>query len=215
MQIIFLGPPASGKGTQSTLIVEKYNIPHISTGDILRKAIADRTPEGIVAEKLINDGKFVPDDIMINIVKNRLSQKDCENGFLLDGFPRTIPQADALEKITKEINKPIDLVINLVIDQDQLIERVIGRRSCAGCGASYHVKHNPPKKQGVCDLCGGELYQRADDNENSIKVRLDTYDKQTSPLVHYYAEKGIVKDVNALDDIHVVFDNIQKIIGEM
>jgi adenylate kinase len=214
MQIIFLGPPASGKGTQSTLIVEKYNIPHISTGDILRKAIADHTPEGIIAERLINDGNFVPDDIMINIVKKRLSQKDCENGFLLDGFPRTLPQADALEKITKEINKPIELVINLVINQDELIERVIGRRSCGVCGASYHVKHNPPKKQGVCDLCGGELYQRADDNEQSIKVRLDTYDKQTSPLVHYYAEKGIVKDVNALDDIHVVFDNIQKIIGE-
>lgn len=215
MQIIFLGPPASGKGTQSSLIVEKYNIPHISTGDILRKAIKDRTPEGIIAEKLINDGNFVPDEIMINIVKNRLNQKDCENGFLLDGFPRTIPQADALEIITKEINKPIDLVINLVIDQEELIDRIIGRMSCKTCGASYHLKNNPPKKQGVCDICGNELYHRADDNEQSVKVRLEVYDKQTSPLVHYYAEKGIVKDVNAMNDIETIFSDIQKIIGEM
>lgn len=215
MQIIFLGPPASGKGTQSALIVEKYNIPHISTGDILRKAIKDRTEEGIIAEKLINDGNFVPDNIMINIVKKRLKEKDCENGFLLDGFPRTIPQADALEEITKELNKPIDVVINLVIDQKELIDRVIGRRTCKSCGASYHLKNNPPKKQGVCDLCGSELYQRADDNEQSIKVRLDTYDKQTSPLVHYYAEKGLVKDVNAMNDIDEIFNDIKKIIGEM
>jgi adenylate kinase len=215
MQIIFLGPPASGKGTQSALIVEKYNIPHISTGDILRKAIKDRTEEGIIAEKLINDGNFVPDDIMINIVKKRLKEKDCENGFLLDGFPRTIPQADALEEITKELNKPIDVVINLVIDQKELIDRVIGRRTCKACGASYHLKNNPPKKQGVCDLCGSELYQRADDNEQSIKVRLDTYDKQTSPLVHYYAEKDLVKDVNAMNDIDEIFNDIKKIIGEM
>ena len=149
MQIIFLGPPASGKGTQSALIVEKYNIPHISTGDILRKAIKDRTEEGIIAEKLINDGNFVPDNIMINIVKKRLKEKDCENGFLLDGIPRTVPQADALEEITKELNKPIDVVINLVIDQKELIDRVIGRRTCKSCGASYHLKNNPPKKQGV------------------------------------------------------------------
>ena len=215
MQIIFLGPPASGKGTQSALIVEKYNIPHISTGDILRKAIKNRTEEGIFAEKLINDGKFVPDDIMINIVKKRLKEKDCENGFLLDGFPRTVPQADALEEITKELNKPIDVVINLVIDQKELIDRVIGRRTCKACGASYHLKNNPPKKQGVCDLCGSELYQRADDNEQSIKVRLDTYDKQTSPLVQYYAEKGLVKDVNAMNDIDEIFNDIKKIIGEM
>jgi len=214
MQIIFLGPPASGKGTQSAFIVEKYNIPHVSTGDILRKAIKERTPAGILAEKIINEGNLVPDDVMINIVKDRLSKPDCKNGFLLDGFPRTIPQAEALEVITKEINQPIDLVINLVIDQDLLIERVIGRRICKSCNASYHLKNNPPKKQGVCDICGGELFQRADDNEQSVKVRLEAYDKQTSPLVHYYAEKGIVKDIDASKEIDQIFDDISKIIGE-
>ena len=214
MQIIFLGPPASGKGTQSAFIVEKYNIPHVSTGDILRKAIKERTPAGILAEKIINEGNLVPDDVMINIVKDRLSKPDCKNGFLLDGFPRTIPQAEALEVITKEINQPIDLVINLVIDQDLLIERVIGRRICKSCNASYHLKNNPPKKQGVCDICGGELFQRADDNEQSVKVRLEAYEKQTSPLVHYYAEKGIVKDIDASKEIDQIFDDICKIIGE-
>ena len=215
MQIIFLGPPASGKGTQSALIVEKYKIPHISTGDILRKAIKDRTPEGIIAERLINDGNFVPDNLIVNIVKKRLKEKDCENGFLLDGFPRTVPQADELEKIAKEMNKPIDLVINLVIDQKEIIDRVIGRRTCRVCGNSYHLRNNPPRKQGVCDVCGNELYHREDDNEQSIKVRLEAYEKQTSPLVHYYAEKGIVRDVNASNDIEKIFDDIQKIIGEM
>ena len=215
MQIILLGPPASGKGTQSSLIVEKYHIPHISTGDILRKAIKDRTPAGLIAEKLINDGNFVPDEVIIDIVKTRLTQSDCKNGFLLDGFPRTVPQADALVKIAEDLNQPIDHVINLVLDKNEIVDRVVGRSSCSVCGASYHVKNNPPRKQGVCDICSNPLTHRKDDNEESIKVRLETYDKLTSPLVHYYAEKGILKDVDASNDIETIFNDIKKIIGEM
>ncbi len=214
MQIIFLGPPASGKGTQSALIVENYKIPHISTGDILRKAIKDKTPEGIIAKDLIEKGNLVPDDVMIQIVKRRLNEKDCKNGFLLDGFPRTIPQAIALEEITSSINKPITHVINLKVDTEKLIDRVIGRRICKECGAGYHIVTLPSKKQGVCDICGGELYQRADDNEESIKVRLEAYNKQTSPLVHYYEEKGVLGNVNGMDSIDEIFQNIKKIIGE-
>ena len=215
MQIILLGPPASGKGTQSALIVEKYKIPHISTGDILRKAIKERTPAGLIAEKLINDGHFVPDDVIIDIVKDRLSKSDCKNGFLLDGFPRTLPQAEAMEEISKDLNQPIDVAINLVIDTNEIVDRVIGRSSCGTCGASYHIKNNPSKKQEVCDICGGTLIQRADDNEDSIKVRLSIYEKQTSPLVHYYAEKGILKNIDASQAIEKIFEDITKIIGEM
>ena len=215
MKIIMLGAPGAGKGTQAKMIADKYAVPHVSTGDIFRANIKEGTELGKEAKKYMDQGLLVPDELTVKILLDRVAKEDCANGYVLDGFPRTIPQAEALEVITKEINQPIDLVINLVIDQDLLIERVIGRRICKSCNASYHLKNNPPKKQGVCDLCGGELYQRADDNENSIKVRLDTYDKQTSPLVHYYAEKGLVKDVNAMNDIDTIFNDIEKIIGEM
>ena len=161
---------------------------------------------------MIDKGNLVPDDVMINIVKDRLSQQDCKKGFLLDGFPRTIPQAIALESITKELNQPIDIVLNLVIDEHLLIHRVMGRRLCKECGATYHLENNPPRNAGICDVCGGELYQRADDNEESIKVRLDAYNKQTAPLAHYYAEKGIIKDIDALREISEVFNDIQNLL---
>ena len=212
MQIIFLGPPASGKGTQSSLIVEQYGIAHIATGDILRNEIKNKTQLGVLAASYINEGNLVPDDVIIEIVKNRLNEKDCENGFLLDGFPRTIPQAIALDKYLEEKGRPIDAVINLVIDEKELIDRVIGRRICKNCAASYHLKNNPPKHAGVCDVCGGELYQRKDDNRLSVAVRLNAYKNQTLPLAHYYAEKGIIKDIDALREISEVFNDIQNLL---
>lgn len=212
MQIIFLGPPASGKGTQSSLIVEKYGIVHIATGDILRNEIKNKTQLGVLAASYIDGGNLVPDDIIIEIVKNRLNKKDCENGFLLDGFPRTIPQAIALDKYLEEKKRPINKVINLEIDESELIDRVIGRRICKTCEASYHLKNNPPKHAGVCDVCGGELYQRKDDNRLSVAVRLNAYKNQTLPLAHYYAEKGVLVNINAFRGIDEIFEDIKKVL---
>ena len=204
MQIIFLGPPASGKGTQSTLIVEKYNIPHISTGDILRKAIKDRTEEGILAEKLINDGNFVPDDIMINIVKKRLKEKDCENGFLLDGFPRTVDQAEALDEYLKENCISLDRVINIEVADEEIMARAINRRTCENseCKEIYNLRDNPPKIEGICDKCGSNLFQRADDNEETVKNRWMVYHNQTEPLIEFYTKKDLVATIIGQENIN-------------
>ena len=215
MYLIFLGPPGSGKGTQSERIIEKYNIPHISTGDMLRQAVKDQTPAGLEAQKYMNEGRLVPDEVTIAIVKDRLSQEDCKKGYLLDGFPRTIAQAEALEKITKEIGNEVEMVLNLIIDENVLLPRITGRRVCKSCGATYHIQNKPSKVEGVCDKCGGELYQRKDDNAESVKVRLEAYHSSTAPLIDFYGKQNKVVDINALQDIDVVFADIQKVLENL
>lgn len=190
--MIFLGAPAAGKGTIAAEVLKKYPIPQISTGDMLREAVANGTEVGLEAKKFMDEGKLVPDEVIIKIVEERLKQDDCKDGFLLDGFPRTLAQAEALAKITD-----IDLVVNLECPKEVIIQRVTGRRICRKCAAVFNVVNIPPKVEGVCDKCGGELYQRDDDNLEAIETRLDTYDKMTAPLIKFYEEKGVLKRVDA------------------
>ena len=193
LNIILMGPPGAGKGTQAKILIAKYDIPHISTGDMFREAIKAGTPLGKLAASYINDGHLVPDDVTIGLVKERLSQPDCAKGYLLDGFPRTIPQAEALEKITEEINRKVEYVINIDTPKEELVKRICGRRVCKKCGAPYHIINMKPKVDGICDICGGELIQRPDDNEEALATRLEAYNKQTKPLLDYYQKKGLLK----------------------
>ena len=206
--IILMGPPGAGKGTLAKQLKDALNLVHISTGDMFRDAIKAQTELGILAQSYINRGDLVPDDVTIGLVKERLAQPDCANGFLLDGFPRTLPQAEALSEITKEISREIDVVVNLDCDNDELVRRISGRRVCRSCGAPYHVITMKPKKEGVCDLCGGELYQRKDDNEEALKVRLEHYVQDTKPLLDYYADKGLLESFNSLVGKEQLFDEV-------
>ena len=192
LNIILMGPPGAGKGTQAKKLIAKYNIPHISTGDMFREAIKEGTPLGKIAQSYINDGHLVPDDVTIGLVKERLSKDDCANGYLLDGFPRTIAQADALEVLTKEIHREVEFVINIDTPKEELVKRICGRRVCKVCGAPFHIVNIPPKKEGICDVCGGELIQRPDDNEEALVTRLEHYNQQTAPLLDYYKKKGLL-----------------------
>ncbi|RLI84371.1 adenylate kinase [Archaeoglobales archaeon] len=215
MNLILLGAPGAGKGTQAKLIVSKYNIPQISTGDMLREAVAKQTELGKKAKEYMDKGELVPDDVVIGIVKERLAQPDCEKGFILDGFPRTLKQAEALDKILDELGKKIDAVINVAVPEDEIVRRIVNRRTCKKCGAVYHLIYNPPKESGKCDKCGGELYQRDDDREETVKERLKVYKAQTEPLIDYYSKKGLVYDVDGAKSIDGVFEEIKEILDKL
>ena len=193
MNLVLMGLPGAGKGTQAERIVDDYGIPHISTGDMFRAAMKEETQLGLEAKSFIDKGELVPDEVTIGIVRERLGKNDCEQGFLLDGFPRTVAQAEALEDILKDLGRTIDYVINIKVDKDALMERLTGRRICKDCGATYHLVFNPPAKENVCDKCGGELYQRADDNAETVSTRLEVNLKQTEPLLNFYSEKDILQ----------------------
>lgn len=212
--IILMGPPGAGKGTNAKRIASHYGIPHISTGDMFREAIKNKTPLGELANKYISQGLLVPDDVTIGLVKERISLDDCKNGFLLDGFPRSLPQAEALTSIGEEISRPIKYVINIVVPESILVDRISGRRVCKTCGAPYHIRNMKPKVEGVCDLCGGELVQRKDDNEETLKARLHEYHKMTEPLISYYKNLGVVYDVDGTKDLDELSKDIAKILGE-
>ncbi|MDQ0272600.1 adenylate kinase [Cytobacillus purgationiresistens] len=212
MNLVLMGLPGAGKGTQAEQIVEKYGIPHISTGDMFRAAIKGETELGLQAKSFMDKGELVPDEVTIGIVRDRLGKPDCEKGFLLDGFPRTVAQADALENILSDLEKSINFVINIDVDQDILMERLTGRRICKNCGATYHLVFNPPAKEGECDRCGGELYQRADDNEGTVKNRLDVNIKQTKPLLDFYEGKGYLRNINGQQEIGKVFTDLDSLL---
>ncbi len=210
MQIVLFGPPGAGKGTQAKFISEEFNIPHISTGDILRENVREGTPLGKKAKAYMDKGELVPDNILIDIIKDRLQKPDTRKGFLLDGYPRTLKQAEALDRILDDINKNLDSVVNVDVSASELVRRLSGRRTCRSCGATYHIKSNPPKVPGICDQCGGELYQRADDTEAAIKNRIEVYKKQTQPLIDYYKKKGLLIDIDGEREIDEVRSDIMK-----
>ena len=198
MKLILLGPPGAGKGTQAKMLTEAFSIPQISTGDILRAAVKDGTPMGLKAKEYMDAGGLVPDEVVVGIVRDRLQEEDCINGFILDGFPRTVAQADALQSSLVEMNKELDHVISLDVDAESLVERLTGRRTCKECGRGYHVKFDPPREAGVCEACGGELFQRDDDQEETIRTRLQVYAEQTSPLIRYYRDAGVLIELDGM-----------------
>lgn len=212
MNVIFMGPPGAGKGTQAEKIVNEFQIPHISTGDAFRLAMSQGTPLGVEAKGYVDKGLLVPDEITNGIVRERLGQPDCDKGFLLDGFPRTVAQADALSEIVDSLGKKIEVVINLAVDRSFLLARLTGRRICKSCGATYHVIFNPPKQEGVCDKCSGELYQRSDDTEEKVGTRLDEYINKTAPLLDYYQKRELLREVNGEQDIHAVTEQISSLL---
>lgn len=213
MNLILLGPPGAGKGTQAVRIVEKYNIPHISTGDIFRKNIKEGTELGKRAQEYMNKGELVPDDLVIEIATTRLLEDDCKDGFLLDGFPRTVHQAEKLDEFLKKHGKKIDKALDINVEKEELMRRLIGRRVCKACGATYHVDTMPPKKEGICDQCGGELYQRADDTEETVENRIEVYNSQTKPLVEYYQAAGTIEHIDGSAGLENVFKYIVSILG--
>ena len=198
MRLILLGPPGAGKGTLAHIMIEKYHIPQISTGDILRQALKDGTDLGKEAKTYMDRGALVPDDVIINIVKERIKADDCQEGYIFDGFPRTVAQAEALDEVLHDLSVKLDAVANLNVPEEELIKRLSGRRTCKNCGTLYHMTNNPPTKEGVCDKCGGELFQRDDDNETTIRQRLAVYQEQTFPLIDYYTKQGLVITVSGI-----------------
>ncbi len=213
MNIILLGPPGAGKGTQAKKLVEAYGIPQISTGDMLREAVRNQTDLGMKAKKYMDAGQLVPDEIVIGLAKERMSQPDCAKGFMLDGFPRTVAQAEALDKVLEEMGRKLDHVICIEVPEQELMERLTGRRTCRNCGRGYHIKFDPPKTEGVCDVCGGELYQRDDDNPETVANRLKVYREQTQPLIDYYEAKGLLRRIDGVGSIDEIFARIKAVLG--
>ncbi|WP_102693563.1 adenylate kinase [Rummeliibacillus pycnus] len=212
MNIVLMGLPGAGKGTQADKIVEKYDIPHISTGDMFRAAMKNGTELGLKAKSYIDKGALVPDEVTIGIVRERLSQPDCNQGFLLDGFPRTTTQAEALDGILSDLGKKVEYVVNIEVEQEELIKRLTGRRICKVCGSSYHLVFNPPKEEGKCDKDGGELYQRADDNPETVTNRLEVNIKQSQPLLDFYGKKNVLTNINGQQDINDVFADVDALL---
>ena len=213
MKIIMLGAPGAGKGTQAKKLSEKYGIPHISTGDIFRANIKNNTELGQKAKGYMDAGQLVPDELVVDLVVDRIKEQDCFKGFILDGFPRTIPQAEALDYALNNQNEKIDYAINVDVPDENIINRMSGRRSCKDCGAIFHVQYNPPKKENCCDVCGGELILRDDDKAETVKKRLDVYHEQTAPLIAHYKEAGSLHEIDGTQDIKVVFEEIKSILG--
>jgi adenylate kinase len=214
-RVVLLGPPGAGKGTQAKLLQEEFGAVQISTGDILRKAVADQTPLGKEAAGFISSGALVPDSVIVNLVAERLKEKDCEKGFLLDGFPRTIPQAQSLDEILAKMGLDLNCVLSVQVPQSVIIERLAGRRTCRKCGAMFHVAFNAPKREAVCDRCGGELYQRDDDKEQTIANRLQVYDNQTAPLANYYRERGLLREIDGVGKIDQIRARVIEALGDI
>ncbi len=213
MKIIMLGAPGAGKGTQAKMIADKYGVPHISTGDIFRANIKNGTELGMEANKYMDQGLLVPDELTVRILLDRVAQDDCKNGYVLDGFPRTIPQAEVLDSELTKLGDHIDYAINVDVPDENIVKRMSGRRACLTCGATYHIEHVPPKKEGICDVCGSELVLRDDDKPETVKNRLNVYHEQTQPLIDFYTEKGVLKTVDGTVPMEEVFAAITAILG--
>ena len=213
MKIIMLGAPGAGKGTQAKMIADKYGVPHISTGDIFRANIKNGTELGMEAKKYMDQGLLVPDELTVRILLDRVAQDDCKNGYALDGFPRTIPQAEVLDSELTKLGDHIDYAINVDVPDENIVKRMSGRRACLTCGATYHIEHVPPKKEGICDVCGSELVLRDDDKPETVKNRLNVYHEQTQPLIDFYTEKGVLKTVDGTVPMEEVFAAITAILG--
>lgn len=214
MNLILLGPPGAGKGTQAKILTQKYNIPQISTGDILRNAVKEQTPMGVKAKSYMDSGSLVPDEVVVGIVEERLTVPDCASGFILDGFPRTVAQADALKQMLALAGKRIEHVISIEVDREELLGRITGRRICRTCGKGYHVDFNPPKVEQKCDDCGGELYQRDDDSEATMRHRLEVYEHQTAPLISYYGHESLLRKVTGTGAISEIQQKIFAVLEE-
>ena len=213
MKIIMLGAPGAGKGTQAKMIAEKYSLPHISTGDIFRANIKNQTELGMEAKKYMDEGKLVPDELTVKILLDRVANEDCKNGYVLDGFPRTIPQAEVLNKALEDMNDAIDYAIDVDVPDENIVRRMSGRRACVTCGATYHIVHVPPKTENICDKCGSELILRDDDKPETVLNRLKVYHDQTQPLIDYYTAKGVLRTVDGTKDMNDVFAEIVAILG--
>jgi adenylate kinase len=213
MKMIILGPPGSGKGTQAKMIAERLRIPQISTGDMLRAAVKEGSPMGLKAKAMMDAGALVADEVVVGIVRERLQKEDCGQGFILDGFPRTVPQANALNVTLEELDKGLDVVLSLEVDNDAVVERVAGRRTCRDCGKMYHLRFDPPVAEGQCDKCGGELFQRDDDREETIRKRLEVYAQQTAPLIEYYQREGLLRTIDGMQSIQAVQEQVAAVLG--
>ncbi|MEG1496192.1 MAG: adenylate kinase [Clostridiales bacterium] len=213
MRLVLLGPPGAGKGTQAASLVDKYNIVHISTGDLLRAAVKEGTPLGLEAKGYMESGQLVPDSLILGLMEERIRKEDCQEGFLLDGFPRTPAQADALAEMLKKLGQELDAVLNIDVPSEKLMERLTGRRVCKSCGATYHKVFNPSAKGESCEKCGSALYQRADDTEETVKARLDVYQNQTAPLIAYYTNVNLIKNINGDQNITKVLEDIASALG--